>query len=130
MSEGAADRNDQLQLLSYLHTAVAFLIVFVSLVPMVLLGVSAEVGSGDLVRTEGARATESFTRALGVALVVAGIGTAAFVIWGARALAKRRGWALAVVSTVVLCCFFPLGTLLGGYTLTRLFDPPTRASFT
>jgi hypothetical protein len=42
---------------------------------------------------------------------------------------RRRNWPLAVASTVVLCFFFPLGTLLGGYTLTRLFDPPTRGSF-
>lgn len=129
---GADRGQDLLQLLSYFHLALGLMMILLALIPAVFLAVGSELGAEgaeEIVRTEGARAAAAFSRALAAGVVVAGIGFGAFVAWGARALAGRRQWGLCVVSTAVLCLFFPLGTLLGGYTLTRLFDPPTRASF-
>jgi len=129
---GSGEGQDLLQLLSYFQLALGLLMIMAALVPAALLLVGSEIGAPgteEIVRTEGARAAAAFSRALAAGIVVLGIGFGAFVAYGARALAARRSWALCVVANVVLCFFFPLGTLLGGYILTRLFEPAIRASF-
>lgn len=128
---GARDAGEAFDVLSYFHFALAAMIAMASLVPAVLLAVGRALApAGDeIVRTDGARAADSFALAASVLVVVAGCALAALVGTGARCLQKRERWALCVAASALACLFFPLGTLLGGVTLQRLLEPRLRALF-
>lgn len=129
-----ADREpgEEFQVLSYFHFALAGLIIMLSLVPLLLMTAGRAVAPAadpSLVLTEGARATESITEILVGAFVLLGFAQAALVSLGARFLQRRERWPLCVTASAAACLFFPLGTVLGAFTLQRLFDPARRRLF-
>lgn len=123
--------RDELQFLSIFHWAMAFLTVMAALAPLTWLVVDREMRPADpeLIRTAGAAATDTTLLVAAGALLAIGIAIAAVVGRGAVHLARAERWRSCVIASSVLCLFFPLGTLLGGWTLGRLFDPQVRATF-
>ena len=123
---------DELDVLAYFHYAMGILIAMLALVPGVFLFAGRELAARageEIVLTEGARATGAFTTVLFLLLVGFGLLVGALVVYGGRCLARRRGWRLCVLTSVVACLFFPLGTLLGGITLSYLTRRENRALF-
>ncbi|KAB2957120.1 MAG: hypothetical protein F9K18_12905 [Thermoanaerobaculia bacterium] len=127
----ARDAGEVFDVLSYFHFALAAMIAMAALVPPIYLAVGRALAPAgeELVRTEGARAADSFVLVAVAVLVFAAFLLAALVGWGARCLQKRERWSLCVAASALACLFFPLGTLLGGFTLQRLLDPRQRARF-
>ena len=126
-------RGDELDVLAYFHYAMGILVAMLALVPGVFLFAARELAprpGESLVLTEGARATGAATTLLVALLVAAGIATGALIAWGGRCLARRRRWRLCVCTSFVACLFVPLGTLLGGITLSFLTRGDVRALFT
>lgn len=132
-SADPAAQADELNVLSYFHYAMGILVGMLALVPGVFLFTARELAprSGEtLVLTDGARATGAVTTLLVALLITAGIATGALIGWGGRCLARRRRWRVCVVTSFVACLFVPLGTLLGGITLSYLTRREIRALFT
>jgi len=129
---GGRDAGEDLQILSYFHFAMAAMIAMAALVPALLLAIGEALSrpeGAEVVRTDGARATNTATIVLVALVLLAGCALATLVGAGARELHRRGRWRLAVTASALQCLFFPLGTLLGGVTLTRLRDPAVRATF-
>lgn len=132
MSEPPIDAGEDLQILSYFHFAMAAMIAMAALVPALFMAIGqalAEPAAGELERTDGARAAGAATTVLVAVVLLAGFALAVVVGAGARELLRRGRWGLAVKASALECLFFPLGTLLGGVTLARLYDPAVRATF-
>jgi hypothetical protein len=130
--QAGPDAGEDLQILSYFHFALAAMIAMAALVPALFLAVDkalADPAAAEVVRTEGARATGTAAVVLVGVVLLAGFALAVVVGAGARELHRRGRWSLAVRASALQCLFFPLGTLLGGVTLARLFDPAVRATF-
>ena len=136
LASGSADpatQADELDVLSYFHYAMGILVGMLALVPGVFLWTGRELAArpGEtVVLTEGARATGAVTTLLVALLVAVGIATGALIGWGGRCLARRRRWRVCVLTSSVACLFVPLGTLLGGITLSYLTRRDVRALFT
>jgi hypothetical protein len=133
-SPGAHGRapGESFEILSYFHFALAAMIAMASLVPPLYLAIGRALATPEgesVVRTAGARTTETVTLVAVALLVLFGFLLAVLVGWGARCLQKRERWPLCVAASALACLFFPLGTLLGGFTLQRLFDPRLRSLF-
>ena len=128
----SASNGDELSVLSYFHYAMGLLLAMLALVPGVFLFTGRELAARageEVVLTEGARAAGAFANVLFAALVVAGLALGALVFYGGSCLARRRRWALCAFTSGLACLFFPLGTLLGGITLSYLTRRETRALF-
>jgi len=67
--------------------------------------------------------------AMGAFIVLIGIGSVSLNVLTARALRARRRHTLCLLTSVMNCMHFPLGTLLGGFTLVVLCRPAVRAAF-
>lgn len=126
------EAGETFDILSYFHFALAAMIAMAALVPPLYLAIGRELAApadASLVRTDGARATETLTLVAVALLVLFAFFLAALVGWGARCLQRRERWSLCVAASGLACLFFPLGTLLGGFTLQRLLEPRLRALF-
>lgn len=124
--------DDDLELLAFLHYAIAALAGFFGLLPAIYLGMALVAG------------VDPFARSLTVAslgpppperLLLAGLlalaGTAAAVgiaVAGVR-LRRARSYAFCRAMAVVSCLIVPFGTMLGLYALGFLARPAVRARF-
>jgi cytochrome b561 len=123
---------DELSVLSFFHYAMGLLVGMLALVPGVFLWAGRELAprpGETLVLTQGARATDTVTTLLVALLIAVGMAVGALIGWGGRCLARRRRWRVCVLTSFVACLFVPLGTLLGGITLSYLTRRDVRALF-
>ena len=67
--------------------------------------------------------------ALGAALIVVALGFAALVLVAARFLGRTRHWTYCLVVAALSCALFPLGTILGVFTIVILVKPEVKAAF-
>ncbi len=123
------DPGDELQVFGYFHIALGAMIGMVALIPAVYLAIGHELRDVDLKQDATGAVALTASVPLSLTLTVIGMVAAGVVVWGGARMLRRRGWRLCVVSSIVGCLFFPLGTLLGGITLSRLFDPDLRGAF-
>jgi hypothetical protein len=60
--------------------------------------------------------------------ILVGIAFVGLNLLTARSLRSRKRHALCLLSSAVNCAHFPLGTLLGAFTITVLYRPAVRAA--
>jgi hypothetical protein len=128
-AHAGSDPGDELMVFGYFHIALGAMIGMVALVPAVYLAIGRELQDVDLQRDATGASVLANSVGLSLTLTVIGMAAAAVVTWGGARMLRRRGWRSCVFSSIVGCLFFPLGTLLGGITLSRLFDPDLRGAF-
>ncbi len=66
---------------------------------------------------------------LGMLVLVMGVAAVALNLMTARSLRDRKRHTLCVVASAINCMHFPLGTLLGAFTLVVVCRPAVRAAF-
>lgn len=128
-SGAGGDPGDELMVFGYFHIALGAMIGMVALIPAVYLAIGRELQDTDLQRNAAGASVLANSVGLSLTLTLIGMAAAVVVVWGGARMLRRRGWRTCVFSSVVGCLFFPLGTLLGGITLSRLFDPDLRGAF-
>lgn len=124
--------GDSFQILGYFQVALGFMIGMVSLLPALMIWIGrsvAEPAPEGSVFTEGAKATAMAGTIVAGAALILGLAAAAAVVVGGIRLARRTSWRYCVFAAALLCLFFPLGSLLGGLILVRLFEPGQRTGF-
>lgn len=124
--------GDSFQILGYFQVALGFMIGMVSLLPALMVWIGRSVSEPTPeghVYTDGAKATALAGNIVAGAVLVLGLAAAAAVVAGGIRLARRASWRYCVFAAALLCLFFPLGTLLGGLILVRLFEQGGRAGF-
>lgn len=113
------------------HGVLGALWAMLSLVPAIWVYVGYEVASSPGLHDGAAPPVPSAAvTAVALLVLVAGLAGGGFVAWGARALARRRGYRTALAGTVVLALFVPLGTVFAALTWLELRRPAVRAAFT
>ena len=129
--------RDQLKLLSIFHYIAAVLAVLCGLATIfhIVMGIGLVTGmfAGDPAAPTPSSFPEMFAGWLIV--IIAVLMMAAFfafawaLIRAARGLAGQRNHALCVVVACIECIFFPLGTVLGVFTLIVLMRPSVKELF-
>jgi hypothetical protein len=112
-----------LQLLGGLLTIVYFVVAGV-LAGGAMASSSSSAGAGEAAFLGGI-----LLAVLVVTLLFAG-GFGGLLMWAGRSLQTQRRHTLCMVAAVILCLSFPLGTILGVWTLIVLSKPQIRALFT
>ena len=128
---------EQLRLLSIFHFVTAGLIAVVSLFPILhlIVGIvflasasnpSPEVPASDVIaqRVIGSL----FTFIAGMAIVI-GLTTASCVLVAGKCLARQCRYMFCLVTAGLLCLFFPIGTVLGVFTILVLNRSTVRVLF-
>ncbi|REJ70336.1 MAG: hypothetical protein DWQ31_01340 [Planctomycetota bacterium] len=128
---------EQLRLLSIFHFVAAAMIALVSLLPIfhLVIGIvflvsasnpSPEVPAADVIAQ---RAIGSlFTFIAGMAILI-GLTTASCVLVAGKCLARHCRYMFCLVTAGLLCLFFPIGTVLGVFTILVLNRSTVRVLF-
>jgi len=67
--------------------------------------------------------------AMGAFMVLIGVVWVGLNLLTARSLRDRKNHTICLVTSIMNCMHFPLGTLLGGFTIVLLCRPAVRAAF-
>jgi hypothetical protein len=121
--------RDDLRLLSIFHYILAGMAALFSLFPVFHLAVGVAMITGQLT---GPRREAMFgwvLVAIGSALILSGLAYAVLVALAGRYIGTQRHWIYCMVIAGLSCVFFPLGTVLGVFTLVVLSKPDVRALF-
>jgi hypothetical protein len=121
-----------LRLLSIFHYVVAGLAALFSLLPVfhLVIGVmiATDAGSGGPDDHIGVVIGWMFA-ALATVMILAGLTYAVLLALAGRFLAQRRHYTFCMVMAAVSCIFFPIGTVLGVFTLLVLLRPAVQKDF-
>lgn len=124
--------EEQLHLLSVFHYVLAGICALFSLFPLIYFGMGLAMMAG----MGGAKPGElapllggCFMAGMGGLFLVFAVGYALSLFLAARFLAQRRRHTYCVVVAAISCCFTPLGTVLGVFTLIVLFRPSVKLLF-
>jgi hypothetical protein len=127
------DRDrEHLRLLSIFHWIAAGLTVLLSLFSLIYIALGAAVLSGALDGGPDGPPPEFlgvFFLGLGVLMFLFGLAMAACLACSARFLADRKHRTFCLVVAGVACASFPIGTLLGVFTILVLARPSVRELF-
>jgi hypothetical protein len=118
-----------LDLLAVFHYVIAGLAAFVSLFALiyVCLGGAMLLNPGAFDGGDPPPAfIGCFILGLGALLLLLGWGYAALTAYAGRCLARRRKYALCLVSAAISCLFSPFGTVLGIFTIILLMQDGVR----
>ncbi|AQT68134.1 hypothetical protein STSP2_01289 [Anaerohalosphaera lusitana] len=127
----ASKYDDALNILAVFHFVIGGLMLFFASVPMVMVLVfnfANWFGGMHGPRMHDAVPATIFMTFMGfvvLSVVVLGI----CVISAGRCLMKKRGYVFCMVVAAILCIFFPLGTLLGVFTIIVLMQDEVRRMF-
>jgi hypothetical protein len=123
---------EQLHLLSVFHYVLAGLCSLFSLFPLIYfgMGLAMMAGVGRQPGGEfGPLLAGAFLAGMGGLFLIAAVGYALSLFLAARFLDQRRHYTFCLVVAAISCCFSPLGTVLGVFTLVVLFRPSVKALF-
>jgi len=121
----------QLRILARLHYVGATLAGLIPIFGALYAGVGVAILLGRLpgmVPTKG-QAFGWMPIAMGSFVVLVGVGWVSLNLLTARSLRARKNHTLCLLTSVMNCMQFPLGTLLGALTLIVLCRPAVRAAF-
>ncbi|MDQ1347549.1 MAG: hypothetical protein QG573_921 [Acidobacteriota bacterium] len=125
--------EEQLHLLSVFHYVLAGLCALFSLLPLIYfamgLAMMSGMGAGRSGGEFGALLGGCVVAGKGGLFLVYAVGYALALFLAARYLAERRRHTFCVVVAALSCCFTPLGTVLGVFTLIVLFRPSVKTLF-
>jgi len=125
-----SSKRDHLRLLSIFHYVLAGLGALFSFVPSIYIVLGVMLLSGKF---DGKNPPPPFLGyillVLGVLFMLVGFTVVVLLVLAGRFLAQARHWTFCVVVAAVSCAFFPLGTVLGVFTILTLADAEGRATF-
>ena len=125
--------EEQLHLLSVFHYVLAGLSALFSLFPLIYFGFGlamiAGMGAGNSGGEFGARLGGCIVAGMGGLFLVFAVGYSLALFLAARYLAGRRRHTFCIVVAALSCCFTPLGTVLGVFTLIVLLRPSVKTLF-
>jgi len=125
------DDEKQLRILVWLHYVGAALAGVIPILGAVYAGIGVAMVLGKLPGMTPPKG-EPFgwlPIAMGSFVVLIGIGSVSLNLLTARALRARRRRTLCLLTSALNCMHFPLGTLLGAFTIVVLCRPAVRAAF-
>ena len=125
---------EHLRLLSVFHYLLAAIMALASMFPLIhfCMGVLMVAGALDPPDAEADAAMGIFGWffvVIPALFIFGGLLVSALVALAGRRLARRTDYTFCLVMAAVLCSFFPLGTVLGVFTLLVLTRPGMKASF-
>jgi hypothetical protein len=125
------DDEKQLRLLSRLHYVAAALAGVIPLSGALYGTFGAAILLGKLPGSTAGQGEGIGWLALGTGIFVLliGAGAVALNLICGRALRKRQNHTLCLLTSAMNCVYFPLGTLLGTFTIIVLCRPAVRAAF-
>jgi hypothetical protein len=123
--------EDQLRVLSILHYVMGGLAVLFLALPLMHIGVGALMVTGrfDSAQPHTADPAGWIFVAIGSVFLVAGLACAAGYLFAGRSLARRESYTFCFVMGALGCAFFPIGTVLGVFTIIALQKPAVRQLF-
>lgn len=125
--------EEQLHLLSVFHYVLAGLSALFSLFPLIYFGfglaMMSGMGAGNSGGEFGARLGGCIVAGMGGLFLVFAVGYSLALFLAARYLAERRRHTFCIVVAALSCCFTPLGTVLGVFTLIVLLRPSVKTLF-
>lgn len=128
--------NEHLRLLSVFHYVVGGLTALFSLFPIIHVGIGIFMMTHPGRFNAGAPApfpVEWFGlmfAAVGVIVILCGWTLAGLTLFTGRCLARRKHYFFCMVVAGLNCMVFPLGTVLGVFTLLVLLRPTVKPLFT
>jgi len=134
--EGQVDKySDQLRLLSIFHYIFGGLTGLLSCIPLIhiVLGIIFLLFPDQMTSDSGQTPPAWFGWIfiiIGTFVMALGWTFTIFVITAGRSLAKRKRHTLCVIIGAISCIFFPLGTILGVFTLIIITKPEVKELFT
>ncbi|MFZ5802081.1 MAG: hypothetical protein ACOY3K_03065 [Candidatus Omnitrophota bacterium] len=124
--------KDSLGLLSVLHYVMGGLTTLFSCFPLIHLLIGIAILMGKIPAQEGntvpAAAGWFFVIPAGL-FILGGWAVGFCLILAGRRLAQRRQRMFCLVMAGIECCFVPLGTILGVFTILELTKGPVKAAF-
>lgn len=125
---------DHLRILSIFYYVYAGFTFFFALIPLIYIGLGIAMLSGalDLDNAGGNPPPPEIGYifiAVGGGLMCLGMLMGALMIMAGRRLAAQRGYTYCMVIAVLLCLHFPLGTVLGVFTIVILMRDSVKALF-
>ena len=119
-----------LDLLAVFHYVIAGLAAFISLFALIYVCLGGVILVNPQAFADGGDAPPAFLGCfilgLGALFLLLGWGYAALTAYAGRCLARRRRFALCLVSAAISCLFSPLGTVLGIFTIILLMRDGVR----
>lgn len=135
MSTTSPEQNaEHLRLLSIFHYVLAGVTALASLLPIfhLILGIGILTGAIDSSESEGAEGLRwmgGVFAAFAAVLILFGMGLAYCMFRAGRAIVQRRSRTFCMIVACVMCLWFPLGTVLGVFTIVVLSRDSVRAEF-
>ena len=125
------DDEKQLRLLSQLHYVAAALAAVIPLLGAIYgaIGVGFLLGKLPGMPPTAGRAFGWMPLALGLFILLIGAATVCANILTARSLSSRKRHTLCLLTAMMNCVHFPLGTLLGAFTILVLSRSSVKAAF-
>lgn len=124
---------DNLNVLAVFHYVVGGLGCLASCVPVfhLVIGIVLVTDPEKLMQHQEAFPEWAGYFFIGVALFAILVGWifSLCIIFSGRAIAKRERWTFSFVMAVILCMFFPFGTVLGVFTLVLLNKDPVKTLY-
>jgi hypothetical protein len=125
-------QRDDIRLLSAFHYALAAVAGLASFLPLIHVAMGLAFVHGTFRAAERSPPPPIVgwvLVVLGAAMMAAGLAYTALLLVTARSLATHRRWTFCMVVAAVSCAFFPLGTVLGVFTLVALAKVETQQLF-
>ncbi len=124
---------EHLRLLSIFHYVLAGLAGLGSLVPIIHLVVGMLLLSGGFAGSDGNALPGTIVGVMFVIvptiIIIVGLTVSLLIALAGRRLARRTGYTFCLVMAAVECLFFPIGTLLGVFTILVLVQPGVKEMF-
>ena len=127
-----ANRSDQLHLLSIFHYIFAVFVGLLSLMPLIHIIFGALIMSNTFFAGQPKAPPAALGWlfvVIGAIFMLIGFSYAALVALAGRFLSQRRHWMFCMVVAGLSCAFFPVGTVLGVFTIFVLSQPEVRVAF-
>lgn len=124
--------ENHLRLLSIFHYVLAGLSALFALLPLAYVGFGAAMVFGAFEGGQGPpppRAMGWLFIGIGAVFILAGATYVALLAIAGRFLARRRHWTFCIVVAALSCTFFPLGTVLGVFTIIVLTQDEVKREF-
>jgi hypothetical protein len=123
--------REDLTILAIFHFILAGLCLLFSLIPVLYVVMGAAFVRG---RLHGPNPPPEFFGwmlvTMGSVFMLLGLAFSAAVLYAGLSLRVNRRWTYCMVIAGLSCAWFPVGTVLGAFTIITLSRPEVRATFT